>query len=174
MNQRFGRYGLGAAIAGIFLLAIFGVWRSAAWLSQTTPEPEVTVGSNRVLNGDPEGGLSDRNEGFGTQGSASNNPTSRRSAANDAANDNGRSGELGQVTNTFSPLEEAGTYIQRQKRVERDPVVAASQVSVTTLADSTPTAAQNDSRVTQPSAADTQAAQPSPTAPASQAVPALW
>ncbi|MEN8444633.1 MAG: hypothetical protein ABG776_06425 [Cyanobacteria bacterium J06555_13] len=163
------KYGLWAAIAGIFLLAILGVRSAATWLSETTPEPEsnITVGSNRVLNEES----SNRDSVFNSNREASQ----RDIRVGDRNTTDTRANELAQVTNTFSPLEEAGTYIQRQKRVERDPVVAASTVTINAVANNTPTAAASDTRVSQPGAAsNTQATQPSSTAPASQAVPALW
>ena len=165
------KYGLWAAIAGIFLLAILGVRSAATWLSETTPEPEssVTVGSSRVLNGE----ASEQDAVFDSQsrnreGAQDDIRVGNRNATNDIGTD---VNELDPVTNTFSPLEEAGTYIQRQKRIERDPIVAASNVTINAVASTTPTATAPNTRVEQP---DAQSAQPSPTAPASQAVPALW
>ncbi|MEL6937573.1 MAG: hypothetical protein AAFO84_00090 [Cyanobacteria bacterium J06598_1] len=155
------QYGLWGAIAGIFLLAIFGVRSAANWLNGSTEDTRtdtiVSVEGNR---------------GNGTRDSVVSQENSTRTNARFGD----QSETQGSETLTFSPLEEAGTYIQRQKRVERDAIVADTRVDAVPIANNnTPTAATPDTRVTQPApSSTTQTAQPSPTAPAAKAVPALW
>ncbi|MEL6854711.1 MAG: hypothetical protein AAFO83_06325 [Cyanobacteria bacterium J06607_13] len=156
------RYSLGAAIFSIFLLAIFGIRGAFSWLNQS---PQRARTGQVAINGDgaTDSEFVDRVPATGTQ-------------------TDGRSGQpsgLSSEALALSPLEEAGTYIQRQKRVERDPLVADTQVDViptTQAANNAATQAQPDTQIAQPSPTQTQPSAQTPTtaAPASQAVPALW
>ena len=73
-------------------------------------------------------------------------------------------------------LEAAGTYIQRQKRVEEDKIVAGTNINVSAATNAAgSTAAQADTVTPQPTAApNTTAARPATAAPSHPAVPALW
>ncbi|NJM98702.1 MAG: hypothetical protein HC800_17475 [Phormidesmis sp. RL_2_1] len=122
--------------------------------------------------------------------SADNNSSEDRIAAIDTTN-NGTTSELanspidsnqtdgiGIDSTNFSTLEEAGNYIQRQKRVEVDPIVSATEVTIIPAADATasnPTdapAAQGDTAVN-PQPEPTTTPQPA-TTPAATPVQALW
>lgn len=85
----------------------------------------------------------------------------------------------------LNPLQEAGTFIQRQKRIEEDPTVAGTEVAVLSVSDGS--AANSTSTTAQPNTITptTQSSNPESTtattrpratsAPASApAVPALW
>ncbi len=156
------KYGLWGAIAGIFIAAILGVRSAANWLSNSTPDPNpqsaVSVdGDNRNLS-EPDAQVADAQNGETTQTNTRFGDQSETPA-----------GE----TVTFSPLEEAGTYIQRQKSVEVDSVVAATSVEAIPVADTEPVSAQPNSPVESTSEASTETTTES-AAPASPAVPALW
>ena len=171
--------GLWSAIAGVFLLAILGIRSAANWLAQSSPSnPEdqaLTITGNQTdgaqsdierIGGDG-GGLSTRTE----DRIVTDRDSDRINAQTNQQTDTSQPGD----TLTFSPLEEAGTYIQRQKSVERDSFVAATQVEAVPVANnSTDTQAQNDSRVTQPAPETVSNTQPSQERPATPAVPAHW
>ncbi len=150
------KYGLWGAIAGIFLLAALGVRSAHNWLSGSTPdngEPTATA-DGEFITRDPD--TLQTNARFGDQ--SETRPTE---------------------TVTFSPIEQAGTYIQRQKSAERDAVVAGTNVEVIALAEDAPVPEQENNPPTQsapnttPSGeAAAQPQQPTPTAP--QAVNARW
>ncbi|MEL6160553.1 MAG: hypothetical protein AAGJ95_07885 [Cyanobacteria bacterium J06554_11] len=159
------RYSLGAAILSIFLLAIFGIRGAFSWLSQS---PQRTQSDQVAVNGDgaTDSEFVDRLPAPGTQA-------------------DGRSDQPAGLSSdalTLSPLEEAGTYIQRQKRVERDPIVADTRVDVvpaaTSAANNAATQAQPNTQIDQSGAAtspnQSASGTPATAAPASQAVPALW
>jgi len=160
------RYTLGGAIFSIFLLAIFGIQGAFSWLSQSPRSNN----SDRIaaVSGDTNDTLANRT------GATGDSRISVESSELSGTGD-GRTGELA----TFSPLEEAGTYIQRQKRVERDTVVAQTQVDIVPLASANDTTVpvQNDTRVTQPqpnTAQSASASRPAAATSTTQAVPALW
>jgi len=159
------RYTLGGAIFSIFLLAIFGIQGAFSWLSQSPRD-----NSDRIAAVDSGTNDSLNNRSTSTGNSRINVDSSELSSTRD-----GRTSELA----TFSPLEEAGTYIQRQKRVERDTVVAQTQVDVIPVASANNTAVpvQNDTRVTQPSTSTAQSpstSRPAAASSSTEAVPALW
>lgn len=142
-------YGLWGAIAGICLLALLGVRSAVNWLNGSTTanrEADQTV----AIEGN---GQTQTNARFGDQSET-------------------RVGE----TLTFSPLETAGTYVQRQKRAERDAVVAQTNVEAVPLTTDNAVPSAPNTRVEQPAPANVSNTQPSQTRPASSspAVPALW
>lgn len=155
------RVTVGSVILAIMLLSIFGV--SRAFRSLTGSEPE-RIESSRV-------------DAF----TATNEPdaSSRTARQNDASTPDIRTrNEDGELE--FTPLQTAGTFIQRQQRIEEDPTVLATEVSVVAVADdsaSTPTqnntinGDQTSTSETPSSTAPTTSTAPA-TAPA--AVPALW
>ncbi|MEO0769323.1 MAG: hypothetical protein AAFY72_07800 [Cyanobacteria bacterium J06649_4] len=163
------RYTLGGAILSIFLLAIFGIRGAFSWLSnspQTTNRDRVVAidGNN---TGNSAGNFNDRIRVADDQ----------NNVQVDGQNSQPSTSSPSTVAQNLTPLQEAGTYIQRQKRVERDPIVAQTQVDVVPISTDNTTTAQNNTRVTpQPTAtsSNTQSSQRTPAAPASQAVPALW
>lgn len=147
------KYTVGGVIFGIFLLAIAGINSASNWLKQGNSTNN-TQDSITSINGNNTRSQSNRviSQADGT-------------TANNSA-------DL-----TISPLREAGTYIQRQKRVEQDAVIAQTDVNVipnttaaqgnTTADPQPPVTAAPNTRTTQPTATS------QPTAPA-PAVPALW
>ena len=152
-------YGLWGAIAGICLLALLGVRSAANWLngSTTSNEAERTVS----VEGDRSG---DRFTEGGTEQTQTN------------ARFSDLSGELADETFALTPLETAGTYVQRQKRAERDAVVATTTVEAvpTSNTATNPVPAQPTTRVEQPAPSNVSASQPSAPSPSAPAVPALW
>ena len=151
MNNR-TQLGLWGAIAGIFLLAILGIRSAANWLAQSTPSdvnnPAVTVDGNQANGRETTDELveSGGDQAIGTRTEDDIVADRNRERIN-AQTDQRTGQETTQPDNilTFSPLEEAGTYIQRQKRVERDSFVAATEVEAIPIASAAP-----DTRVTQP------------------------
>lgn len=183
MNR--AQIGLWGAIAGIFLLAILGIRSAANWLAQGTPNE--TANQTLTIPGNQTNGSGDNSNLAERDGSqiAGTRVEDRIIVDRDSERINAQTSEqtgvqidppTTQQTNTliFSPLEEAGTYIQRQKRVERDSFVATTKVEAIPLTSSTPVAAQNDSRVTQPTPTTVTSNQPSAPRPTAPAVPALW
>ena len=145
------KYTLGGVVLGICLMAIWGVRRAISWTpdsaAQTLPADATPV--------------SDTNSGSGSPAD-----DSFISQADDTAGD-----DL-----TLTPVEEAGTYIQRQQRVEEDEAVAGTPVTVIEAADNSEVFAQDNTPVDpQPEspepANDSTPAEPTTSAPA---VPALW
>lgn len=180
MNQK--ALGLAAVVLGIIFAAGLGVRSAASWLSRSTPsranqDSVISIGPNNSSNGnrselktfEPETVEGDR----ASQSNRDN--TTLLTQANGS-------------TQSLSPIEEAGTYIQRQQRVEQDAVIANTPVTVIPTASSstvaanntTPPAAQSNTRVvTQPSPPTPVSTAPTPTAqPSAPAVndpiPALW
>lgn len=145
------KYTLGSIVLSIFLLAILGVNRAINWLNRSTTTSERQEQQVVAVNAD---GLEEDSARIRASGQSVN------STAGDSAT-------------ATSPLEEAGTYIQRQKRVGEDRIVTNTQVNVIPTASSNaPTTAQGNTTVTpQPQASRETSASPKP---ASTAVPALW
>ena len=138
------KYALGSIVLGIVLLALLGASRAARWLTQSTTantEDRIVV----LEANDTE--VRDR----------------------DTLNTSQANALLGDDPESLS-LAEAGTYIQRQKRVEEDSTIARTDVTVNPVPNSIPAA---------PSIAVSQApnnaeSTPATAAPASSAIPALW
>ncbi|MGB7250042.1 MAG: hypothetical protein WBC73_13975 [Phormidesmis sp.] len=147
------KYTLASIVLGICLLAIFGVSRAVNWLNQsaaTATEDRIPVTSvNDNTSDEPS------DDSFISQA--------------DGTGD----GIEGDVNLNALPLEEAGSYIQRQKSMEEDPQIAGTQVNVIAAAD----AADDNATTAQPTTV-TPSPSPSPapatTSPAAPAVPALW
>ncbi|MGB3768118.1 MAG: hypothetical protein WA947_16295 [Phormidesmis sp.] len=159
------RFTVGSVILAIMLLSIFGV--SRAFRSLSGNDPEARTESSRVDS------FTDSNEpGSSSRTGSQNNaqPADVRTLDDE--------GEL-----VFTPLQTAGTFIQRQQRIEEDQTVSATEVSVVAVADNvadTPPASQgntitNDQSATSDTSTSTSSESTS-TSPAatSPAVPALW
>lgn len=159
------RYTLGGAIFSVFLLAIFGIQGAFSWLRQS-PRAD---NSERIeaVNDRTDDNIVDSirsTDNTRIDGNNSELPSNNDRSTNDSAD--------------LQPLETAGTYIQRQKRAERDTEVAQTDVDVIPVAaaNNTPTPVQTDTRVDQPAVSQA----PSPSRPAAatttttEAVPALW
>lgn len=145
------KYTLGGAVFGIFLLAIMGIRSAANWLAQSNAEQDsiVSVNTNRLE--------SDRSSRV-------------RSEANPVISQSDGISE----TIPNSPLQEAGTYIQRQKRVDQDQIIAKTEVDVIPIAELGASTAPNTTG-TNESVGTTPTPRPTPsTPPASPPVPALW
>ena len=158
------RLTVGSVIFAIMLLSIFGVNR--AFRTLTGSPEEGRIESERVDSFNSDDEVRDRTA------SQSND---RRSQAARTLNDNG---EL-----ILTPLQTAGTFIQRQKRIEEDPAVLGTEVSVVAVADgansNASTTAQPNSITTNQSGTTNSTAntssRPASAAPATApAVPALW
>ena len=171
------RLTVGSVIMLIMLLSIFGVGRAFRYLTGNTPEDR------------PEDRIEDRIESTRVETFADDNDRQDRTRTAsqsdtriaDARNFN-EDGEL-----ELTPLQVAGTFIQRQKRIEEDPTVLGTEVAVLSVsndvASDTPAPAAQSNTITSDqtytpprtgntSTTSTRPANPEPaTAPA---VPALW
>ncbi|PZO61333.1 MAG: hypothetical protein DCF15_00055 [Phormidesmis priestleyi] len=152
------------SIASIFVVSILGVRSALGWLIQSnannTAEDrllaagEFTADSNSVSqftgqNGDPNGNSS------GTQ---TLNPDNNAIGTDQTADNR-----------VVSPLEQAGTYVQRQQRVQEDSAIAQTPVNIVPTSDTTPsTPAQGNTTTPQPASTTTV------TEPAAPRVRALW
>ena len=158
------RYTLGAAIFSIFLLSIFGIRGAWSWLaeSRTTESDRIAAIDSSTAN-NADGNFSDRVQAVDRQGNVQ------------VDGQNVEDAELINSTETLTPLQEAGTYIQRQKRVERDAIVARTEVDVVPLDDATALQGNAAGGQTESiAAAPGTRTRPSTTAPASPAIPARW
>ena len=175
------KYTLGALIFLILMGALFGVSRAISWLTQSSQKEEQRIA---IVEGDRN---QRRTRSVGAQSDGRADSESDSLFSEDAGSSANRSSELGTETSfDLSPLEEAGTYIQRQKRVERDPEVLNTRVEVapnatfdTATNPTTPTPAQPNTRVPNQPEPSTAAparspSRPASAAPAAPAVPALW
>ncbi|MEO1395364.1 MAG: hypothetical protein AAFV90_20880 [Cyanobacteria bacterium J06634_5] len=181
------RYTLGSVVLGICLMAILGVSRAMSWLTQSTA---TSRSDNRIeaVRGD---GTTTNANGDSVFSSQPNGQSDQLLSQADSVNGNDAGTTLNGQTGSQSddstvdltaqpgllPLEAAGTYIQRQKRVEEDKIVAGTNINVSaaTNAAAGSTAAQADTVTPQPTAApNTSAARPATAAPSQPAVPALW
>ncbi|MGC1307396.1 MAG: hypothetical protein WA885_09220 [Phormidesmis sp.] len=152
------KYKLTGIILGIAMMAIFGVNRAINWLTQSTANDSLAADRIESVDGSAEGDfVSSNGQNLSDQ------------------NSNGQIVSQADGTEAIlSPVEEAGTYIQRQKRVEEDAAVVGTQVNVIPAAEGV--AARSDTRVvTQPESPVSPDTTPSsPATPVSPAVPALW
>ena len=159
------RLTVGSVIFVIMLLSIFGVNRAFRTLTGNPQEDRIeSVEIDAFESADGEG---DRTA---SQTNAQLSNTARTF---------NEDGEL-----DLTPLQTAGTFIQRQKRIEEDPTVLGTEVSVFAVADgaaanSASTAAQPNTITTDQSPATdptpSTSSRPTSTAPAAApAVPALW
>ncbi|MGB7485295.1 MAG: hypothetical protein WA901_03830 [Phormidesmis sp.] len=148
------KYGLWGAIAGIFIAAILGVRSAANWLNGS------------ALESNPDSAISVDSDNSNLPGADAQTGDTTQTNTRFADQSDTPEGE----TVTFSPLEEAGTYIQRQKSVELDSVVASTSVEAVPVADAEPVSAQPNTPVEQP----TPDASTQPTTAPAAPVPALW
>jgi hypothetical protein len=152
------KYTLGGVVFGIFLLAIMGIRSATNWLTQsdasTTQQDSVLSTNNNRITGD---------SAYRSSTQAPNSQVSSQS--------NGST----QLAQNGSPLDEAGSYIQRQKRVGEDGAITNTEVSVTPTTGKSPVSAVPNTTVTpqptSPAPSATTAPKPVTQAPA---VPALW
>lgn len=158
------RFTVGSVILAILLLSIFGVNRAFRSLTGNPPETE-RIESSRV----DAFTASDKADDSRPAASQSNAPATDIRTRNEA-------GEL-----EFTPLQTAGTFVQRQKSIAEDPTVSSTKVSVLAVADdastnSTATSAQSNTITTDQSGTTSSTSpKPASTKPAtSPAVPALW
>ena len=151
------------------LLSIFGANRAFRSLSGSNSEDRIEsdrTASERVDT------FTDNNEGDRIASQPNASSSNARTLTED--------GEL-----VLTPLQVAGTFIQRQKRIEEDPTVRGTEVAVIAVADgaapeNSPTAAQpttitNDQTYTPPTSTNPTSPRPTNTTPSTEpAVPALW
>ncbi len=156
------KYSLGGAILAIVLLALMGMRSAANWLASSNPKT-TTQDSLVADNTSPTASDADnrlRSQPNGQPGVSGDQIISQ---AGDGTADS---------SPTSSALNEAGTYIQRQKSAEQDPLVAGTNVDVIPAADSSNVSAEGDT-ITQQQPTTSPPLTSTP-APASPAVPALW
>ncbi len=157
----FNRFSLGATILGIFLLAIFGIGRAFSWLTESPSNDNFADrGAPAERATDEDSFISDQN---GDRQLISQTDNETISQSNDS---------LSEDVLAPTPLETAGTYIQRQKGAELDQIIADSNVDATPLANDGAVPTQDNTQITQPEPATS--TDSGSTAPASQSVPALW
>lgn len=172
------RYTLGSIVLGIFLLAILGVSRAMSWLGQSTA---TTTPDERIIAIESDG-----TQATGNASRLSQTESQAESQANGQTNgqfDNQTLSQADSIDSASSdtnlallPLEEAGTFIQRQKRVEEDKIVTNTKVNVIPVANNS-VAAQGDTVTPQAPATTTttpSAPRPAATGNNAPAVPALW
>lgn len=152
------KYTLGGAVLSIFLLAIFGVNRALNWLTQSTSE---TAAEDRIV-------AVNANDTNGASPDAQSNRSADGQIISQADDSNV----------DLLPLEEAGTYIQRQQRIDPDAAVADSSIEMSpSNNDSFPVAQSSDTinnpQPTQPEVVDDPGST-TPTPTPAPAVPALW
>ncbi len=161
-NQYVNKYTLGGVVFGIFLLAIMGIRSAANWLTQpnanTTQQDSVLSSTNRV-------------ERDGAYRSANQTSDSLNSQGNPVRSQNNGSTEIAQ---SGSPLDEAGRYIQPQKRIEKDAAIENTQIRVSQADGETPVQSQPNTQVTQPSVSPTPAPPTLKPVTTPSPVPALW
>ena len=164
---------VGGIILTIILMSIFGASRAFRSITGQDSADE-RIESVRV---DP----------FASEGDQTLAQSDSRTSTEAASQSNGGADvrtldENGEIV--LSPLQEAGTFIQRQKRIEEDPTVLGTEVTVLAVADSATvgtgsvTAEPNTITPAETSPDPDSTASPSSlnnTAPATApAVPALW
>lgn len=180
------KYTVGGAILGIVLLATLGIRSASSWLSRSTPDASTSdriAAANNNDSGDPLGNDADQ---LNSQSDGIFNDQFNDQTISQADDSNGDDNVIDSANQSFddATLEEAGSYIQRQKRVEEDGVIAETDVNVIPNADAEVVSAQGNTAVDpQPTAPEpVPSARPvSPTTttttattPEPVAVPALW
>jgi len=164
------RYTLGSIVLGIFLLAILGVSRAMSWLGQSTAEttPDdriVAIESDSPESAGSAARLSQADGQFDNQTISQADSIERQADSIDRTKSDANLARL--------PLEEAGTFIQRQKRVEEDKIVTNTRVDVIPVANNN-VAAQSDTITPQEPAAASDTRPATQTTNTPPAVPALW
>lgn len=179
------KYTVGGVILGIFLLATAGIRSAVNWLSSSTPR---TSTQDRVLSSDdarirsnPDDSRSPSSLSSDSQNDADRLNSQSDGIFNDETISQADRGidDSSAESSINDPLEQAGTYVQRQKRVEEDSIIAATDVNVIPIADASDVATQGNTAVNpQPNAPESastgQAAPTTTTTSAPAAVPALW
>lgn len=176
----FNRFSLGATVLAIFLMAIFGISRAFNWLrdspgtgsADTVPAEDVRT-ADRADDSFIDNGRDSRDQ----EGDRPLVSQSNDGATSPSDNGNGQSdGTISEDIFAPTPLETAGTYIQRQKGAELDQLVADSRVEATPLAPDAAVSAQGNNQIdSQTDAANgASSTDNTPTDAASQPVPALW
>ncbi len=149
------------SMATIFFVSILGVRSAIGWLIQSNAN---NAAEDRLLAGDFTAGSNSA-----SQFTSQNSDPGSNSDGNPSGNQT--PGLANDANRVVSPLEEAGTYVQRQQRVQEDSAIAQTSVDVVEVTDPSPTpSAQNDTTPTTPPPAST-----APTErPAPSSVRALW
>lgn len=161
--------GLSAVVLGIMLAAGLGIRSANSWLSSST---STNADQDNLVSIEPNG-LNDNDSGLNL-------------IEGDRARQSNRAGEqlVGQANSIdanqpLSPIEEAGTYIQRQKRVEQDAVIANTPVEIIPNSSGTPVASQSNTVVNPQPTAPAPVTTTTPSTPAvtpaiADPIPALW
>ncbi|MEM8502040.1 MAG: hypothetical protein AAF716_02680 [Cyanobacteria bacterium P01_D01_bin.1] len=178
----FNRFSLGATVLAIFLMAIFGISRAFNWLrdspgtssaDRTAPAEDV-----RTADGADDSFIDNGRDSRTLEGDRPLVSQSNDGATSPSNNGNGQSdGTISEDVFAPTPLETAGTYIQRQKGAELDQLVADSRVEATPLSPDAAISAQGNNQIdSQTDAANSanSSTDNTPTGAASQPVPALW
>lgn len=173
-DGRNARIAIGSVILVILLMSIYGTRTAFSWLtnnnSTASNQPD-QLEFTEVNASQNESAASDRNRDR-TIAQTNTGQTNNQTSSQDP-NADGES--------VLLPLQEAGTYIQRQKSIQEDPLIADSEVTaIAVVGSATSTAAQPNTISTTQTASDPQpttTSSPSTgtsTPATSPAVPALW
>ena len=185
----FNRFSLGATVLGIFLLAIFGIGRAFNWLTESSGDDSFADRGSPVEETRNDDSFiqetrdpSSRNSRNGDQDLISPADNEIISQSDGQSNGQSRGQSNGQSDGSLSedvlaptPLETAGTYIQRQKGEQLDQLVADSQVEATPLSNDNAVSAQGDTLPqSDPVDITDTGSTTGTTAPPPRSVPALW
>ncbi len=175
----FNRFSLGATILGIFLLAIFGIGRAFSWLTESPGNDNLADRSVPAESASGDGSFIQGTRTPSEQNSSRDGDRQIISQADSETISQSNGQSNGQSSDSLSeevfaptPLETAGTYIQRQKGSELDQIIANSDVEATLLATDGDVPSPDDTQNTQLDPTDS--TDTGSTAPVSQSVPALW
>ncbi len=140
------KYSLGGIVLGIFLMAIWGVRRAVTWTPDSAAQTSPAEGTTVSGASQPDDSFISQTDG---------------TADSDAG---------------LSPVEEAGTYIQRQQGLEEDGAIAGTPVNIIPATGDSPVFAQDNTTVDPQPTSPEPAPTTTPAQPASTptAVPALW
>ncbi len=148
------------SIASIFVVSILGVRSALGWLIQSnannTAEDRLLAAGEFTADSNSVSQFTGQNSN--SSGTQTPNPDNNAIGTDQTADNR-----------VVSPLEQAGTYVQRQQRVQEDSAIAQTPVNIVPTSDTTPsTPAQGNTTTPQPTST------PVVTEPAAPRVRALW
>lgn len=148
------------SIASIFVVSILGVRSALGWLIQSnannTAEDRLLAAGEFTADSNSVSQFTGQNSN--SSGTQTPNPDNNAIGTDQTADNR-----------VVSPLEQAGTYVQRQQRVQEDSAIAQTPVNIVPTSDTTPSPpAQGNTTTPQPASTTTV------TEPAAPRVRALW
>lgn len=155
------------SIATIFVVSILGVRSAIGWLIQSNANN--TAGDRLLAAGEFTADTNSVSQFTGQNGNLNSNPNSNPNSNQTLRSGNDATGtDPAAADRVVSPLEEAGTYVQRQQRVQEDSAIAQAPVSVVQVSGPAPSPPAQSNTTTPPSASTPT------TQPAAPKVRALW